>query len=50
MNDLEAIRYVGYGCCVNDAHSIVKRYADYVTAKNGGQGAVREIIDKILDD
>lgn len=49
VNDLEAIRYVGYGCCVNDAHNIVKKYADYITESNGGQGAVREIIDMILE-
>ena len=48
VNDLEAIRYVGYGCCVKDAHSAVKKYADYVATCNGGQGAVREIIDNIL--
>lgn len=48
INDLEAIQYVGYGCCVKDAHSAVKECADYVAARNGGQGAVREIIDIIL--
>ena len=48
INDLEAIKYVGYGCCVKDAHSAVKECADYVAARNGGQGAVREIIDNIL--
>lgn len=48
VNDLEAIRYVGYGCCVNDADSAVKKCADYVALRNGGQGAVREIIDMIL--
>lgn len=48
VNDLAAIRYVGYGCCVSDAHSEVKKCADYVAVHNGGQGAVREIIDYIL--
>lgn len=48
INDLEAIKYVGYGCCVKDAHSTVKECADYVSTCNGGQGAVREIIDAIL--
>ncbi len=49
VNDLEAIRYVGYGCCVNDAHSTVKKYAHYIAKNVGGQGAVREIIDRILE-
>lgn len=50
VNDLEAIRYVGYGCCVNDANSVVKKYAAYISMRNGGQGAIREIIDIILTD
>ena len=49
INDLEAIKYVGYGCCVKDAHNAVKVYADYVSTRNGGQGAIREIIDGILE-
>ncbi|EOS34847.1 YrbI family 3-deoxy-D-manno-octulosonate 8-phosphate phosphatase [Lachnospiraceae bacterium A4] len=49
INDLEAIKFVGYGCCVRDAHKEVKKYADYISDCNGGQGAVRDIIDKILD-
>ncbi len=48
VNDLGAIHYVGYGCCVKDAHSAVKKCADYISTRNGGQGAVREIIDVIL--
>lgn len=49
INDLEAIRYVGFGCCVKDAHKEVKKYADYIAERNGGCGAVREIIDRILE-
>jgi len=49
VNDLEAIRYVGYGCCVNDAHGTVKKYAHFIAKSVGGQGAVREIIDNILE-
>lgn len=48
VNDLEALNYVGYGCCVKDAHSMVRECADYVATRNGGQGAVREIIEDIL--
>lgn len=48
VNDLGAINYVGYGCCVKNAHSTIKKCADYVSSYNGGQGAVREIIDYIL--
>lgn len=49
INDLEAIKFVGYGCCVADAHEEIKKYAKYISNRNGGQGAIRDIIDRILD-
>ena len=48
VNDVECIKYVGLGVAVNDAFSEVKKAAKIVTEKNGGEGAVREIIDNIL--
>lgn len=48
VNDVECIEYVGLGVAVNDAFSEVKKAANIVTEKNGGEGAVREIIDNIL--
>lgn len=47
-NDLKALQYVGFGCTVNDAAAEVKGCVDYVSSLNGGQGAVREIIEVIL--
>jgi YrbI family 3-deoxy-D-manno-octulosonate 8-phosphate phosphatase len=48
VNDIECIKYVGLGVAVNNAYPEVKKVADLVTEKNGGDGAVREIIDKML--
>lgn len=48
VNDIECLRYVGLGVAVNDAYPEVKKVAKIVTEKNGGEGAVREIIDNIL--
>lgn len=48
INDLDCIKYVGLGVAVNDAFSQVKKKADLVTKRNGGEGAVREVIDKIF--
>jgi YrbI family 3-deoxy-D-manno-octulosonate 8-phosphate phosphatase len=48
VNDIECIKYVGLGVAVNNAYQEVKNIADYVTQNNGGDGAVREVIDKIL--
>ncbi len=46
--DLPLIRYVGFGAAVANAVDEVKKYADYVTTRTGGNGAVREVIEYIL--
>lgn len=48
VNDIECIKYAGLGIATNNAYASVKEVADFVTEKNGGDGAVREIIDKII--
>ena len=39
----------GFVACPNDAVDEVKNIANYVSVKNAGNGAVREIIDKITN-
>ena len=46
--DLGLIEKVGIGVAVNDAVSILKKKAKYITKRKGGEGAVREVIDLIL--
>jgi 3-deoxy-D-manno-octulosonate 8-phosphate phosphatase (KDO 8-P phosphatase) len=48
LTDLPIIRYVGFGVVVANAVDEVKQYADYVTTRPGGSGAVREVIEYIL--
>jgi 3-deoxy-D-manno-octulosonate 8-phosphate phosphatase (KDO 8-P phosphatase) len=48
QTDLPVIRYVGFGAAVANAVDEVKKYADYVTERPGGAGAVREMIEYIL--
>jgi len=48
LTDLPSIRYAGFGVAVANAVDEVKRYADYVTTRPGGSGAVREVIEYIL--
>ena len=48
INDLDVIKAVGYGCCVNNSVDIVKKASKYITKRNGGSGAVREIVDKLF--
>ena len=48
LPDLPVIKYVGFGVAVKNAVDEIKKYADYVTTKNAGQGAVRQVIEYIL--
>ena len=47
--DIPILKKVGVPICVKNAYPAVKRYATYVTEKEGGKGAVREVIDLILE-
>ena len=49
INDIECIKYVKLGVAVNNAYPEVKKAAKKITQKNGGEGAVREVVDMILD-
>ncbi|MGH7164560.1 MAG: KdsC family phosphatase, partial [Nitrospiraceae bacterium] len=49
VNDLEALRAVGFSAAPADAMPSVLRVVDYVCRRKGGEGAVREVADMILD-
>lgn len=46
--DISILKRVGFPVAVSNAVQEVKQYARYVTKKSGGQGAVREVIERIL--
>lgn len=48
VNDLACMEYAGVGMTVADGNRKNKKIAAYVTNKNGGDHAVREICDLIL--
>lgn len=48
LPDLGAIRACGLGICVANAHQALQQHADYCTVQKGGEGAVREVCDLIL--
>jgi 3-deoxy-D-manno-octulosonate 8-phosphate phosphatase (KDO 8-P phosphatase) len=48
LPDLPVMRHAGFGAAVANAVDEVKKASDYVTARRGGQGAVREVIEYIL--
>jgi 3-deoxy-D-manno-octulosonate 8-phosphate phosphatase (KDO 8-P phosphatase) len=49
LTDLVVMRRVGFAIAVANARQEVKREAHYVTEAMGGEGAVREVIELILD-
>ena len=49
LPDLPIMHRVGVPIAVGDAHERVKQAAVLTTQANGGQGAVREISERILD-
>ncbi len=46
--DLAIMTKVGWAIAVNNAIDSIKPYANYITKKNGGNGAVREVCDMLL--
>ena len=46
--DIPVIRHCALGVAVADAHPLVRRAARWVTTLKGGEGAVREVCDLLL--
>jgi len=49
LPDIPVMRQVGLAVAVRNATDLVKENAHYITQKAGGDGAVREVIELILD-
>lgn len=47
--DLPAMRAVGLPIAVADAEPLVREHADRVTERSGGRGAVREVVEWLLE-
>jgi 3-deoxy-D-manno-octulosonate 8-phosphate phosphatase (KDO 8-P phosphatase) len=47
--DLPIMKKVGLAIAVNDAHYFVRHHAHWITRNKGGQGAVREVCERILE-
>ncbi len=48
LPDLCVLKKVGLACCPNDAVDEVREACHFISSKNGGRGAVRELCDTIL--
>lgn len=50
INDLECLRWAGIAIVVADGDEKCKEEADYITKRSGGDNAVREVCDYILEN
>ena len=48
VNDLPALSIVGLSACPADARSSVRERCQFIAKLNGGNGAVREVVDMLL--
>lgn len=46
LNDLEAMKICGYRVCPKDSHLKIKRISNIVLSTKGGDGILRELIEK----
>jgi YrbI family 3-deoxy-D-manno-octulosonate 8-phosphate phosphatase len=49
FNDLECMRYAGVSLTVADAYHLNKKVSHYITQRNGGHHAIREVADLIVE-
>jgi len=48
VNDVEAMKLAGVSAAPLDAHQSARQQATFVSKQNGGNGAVRELLDYLL--
>lgn len=48
LPDICILEKVGLTCCPNDAVEEVKERCEFISTKNGGRGAIRELCDFVL--
>ena len=48
MPDLAVMQWAGLACCPADAANQIKEVSQYISKRNGGDGFVRELIEKTL--
>ena len=48
LPDFPVMKLVGLPCCPQDAVPEIKAISKYVSHKNGGKGAVRDVIEQVL--
>ena len=50
INDIEILKLVKFSACPNDAVNECKQIVNYICENKGGDGCVREFVDKIINN
>ena len=50
INDIPVLKKVAFSACPSDAVNEVKNVCDYICINKGGNGCVREFVEKILSN
>lgn len=50
LPDYDVMRLVGLPCCPADAVDEIKEISQYVSDKKGGEGCVRDVIEKLMKE
>ena len=50
LNDLASMQIAGFAACPADSCKEIIDTADYISAKNGGQGVVRDVAEFLLEN
>lgn len=48
LNDFEVMKHCGFSACPADSHSKIIRISNFVLSSKGGEGFVRELLEKVL--
>ena len=48
INDIPLLKSVGFSCCPKDAVEAVRNEVDYISSLKGGEGVIRDVVDKLL--
>jgi 3-deoxy-D-manno-octulosonate 8-phosphate phosphatase (KDO 8-P phosphatase) len=48
LNDFEVMQNVGLPCCPADAANEIRNISHYISPLEGGQGCVRDVIEKVM--
>ena len=46
--DMEVIKFASIGACPKDATQDILEISDYISPYNGGDGCVRDVIEKVM--